>query len=627
MSDDVFAHIDIPGVGLKRVLVTSSGDDVLDYGHLNDAHVTLNNGKRALITLNINGILSQDIANWDEAYGWGNHAEVGYLTSEDDPAFLEWDKSTGISITMSQISDLAESDPVFSLWDKSSGISITESQISDLQSYLLSETDPIFSAAPASSITAQNIADWVTAHGWGDHSLAGYLTEEVEPDFNAWNKSDGISIAQSQISNLSIAEGRIPFADSIGKLIDDSKLFWDKNNDCLALGHSNPERTFHIQDNNATIRIDRDTNSPAVQLHRFPLGDWEIPWKGFMFRVNASGPDEGTFAIIDYHQSVTGGGDVRFEVDSIGDIVIPGVLDVGEYFTAEKIYLQDSGTDYLGWTPGDNVFEFSGGLMIGGTLFCNDLNGDSITIATADITDLLETPIIRNTDGDTVTIQDNLNVTGNITGGNAGNWNAAYGWGDHAQVGYLTGENDPVFVASPSYGIAAQNIINWNIAYGWGDHSSLAPKASPTFTGDISFPGIGIWKSTGIGIGTIDPKEELHIKSNHPTIAFEELDGSSNEKVWEFGASNEEFWLKTANDLFTGTSTVFKAHGRGGTSVTKFSFPNANVSIGTDIVGDSPLKVVGLDLYTSNEDAITGGLLVGEFYRNGAGTDKVCVVH
>lgn len=56
----------------------------------------------------------------------------------------------------------SETDPIFTAWDKSSGISITESQISDLQSYLTSETDPIFSA---------------------------------------WNKSTGISITESQISD------------------------------------------------------------------------------------------------------------------------------------------------------------------------------------------------------------------------------------------------------------------------------------------------------------------------------------------------------------------------------------------------------------------------------------------
>ncbi len=68
---------------------------------------------------------------------------------ETDPIFSVWDKSAGISITESQISDLShfttanEADPIFSSWDKSFGISITESQISDLSHFTTAdETDP-----------------------------------------------------------------------------------------------------------------------------------------------------------------------------------------------------------------------------------------------------------------------------------------------------------------------------------------------------------------------------------------------------------------------------------------------------------------------------------------------------
>lgn len=45
--------------------------------------------------------------------------------------------------------------------------------------------------------------------------------------------------------------------------------------------------------------------------------------------------------------------------------------------------------------------------------------------------------------------------------------------GQHSHGAYLTSftETDPVFVASPAYGIGATDISNWNTAYGWGDHS------------------------------------------------------------------------------------------------------------------------------------------------------------
>ena len=84
-----------------------------------------------------------------------NHSLISTaLQSETDPIFSQWliatppayisDIPTNVSeltndegyITVADIP--AETDPVFSVWDKSTGISITESQISDLQAYLLS---------------------------------------------------------------------------------------------------------------------------------------------------------------------------------------------------------------------------------------------------------------------------------------------------------------------------------------------------------------------------------------------------------------------------------------------------------------------------------------------------------
>ena len=46
--------------------------------------------------------------------------------------------------------------------------------ISSSAGYLTSETDPVFSAHDASNVTSSKITNWDTAHGWGDHSTAGY---------------------------------------------------------------------------------------------------------------------------------------------------------------------------------------------------------------------------------------------------------------------------------------------------------------------------------------------------------------------------------------------------------------------------------------------------------------------
>lgn len=133
---------------------------------------------------------------------------------------------------------------------------------------------------------------------------------------------------------------------------------------------------------------------------------------------------------------------------------------------------------------------------------------------------------------------------------NSGNWNTAYGWGDHSSAGYLTSytvtasdlsgisidaltdvdttttapssgdvlkwdgskwapgtdnsgsggissETDPVFTASPAYAITSANTTNWNTAYNWGDHSQAGyltsvPNASSTTYGTVKIDNVSI---------------------------------------------------------------------------------------------------------------------------------------
>lgn len=72
-----------------------------------------------------------------------------------------------------------------------------------------------------------------------------------------------------------------------------------------------------------------------------------------------------------------------------------------------------------------------------------------------------------------------------ITLADLANWNAAFGWGDHSAAGYVTTEADPVFVASPAYGITSAQIGRWNAAWGWGDHALAGYLTSYTETDPV----------------------------------------------------------------------------------------------------------------------------------------------
>lgn len=97
-------------------------------------------------------------------------------------------------------------------------------------------------------------------------------------------------------------------------------------------------------------------------------------------------------------------------------------------------------------------------------------------------------------------------VAYNITVSDTGNWNSAYGWGDHSIAGYATtgelisvsgylqnqidnvvvSETDPIFTGSAAYNITITDTGNWTQAYLWGNH---ATQGYATESGLISVSG------------------------------------------------------------------------------------------------------------------------------------------
>ena len=159
-------------------------------------------------TTNANGLISIKIGDGTVQSGdftnieWANGPY--FIKTETDPAGGTDYTITGTSQLLSvpyalhaktaeSVSGtITETDPVFTAWDKSTGISITESQISDLDHFTTAnETDPVYGASVASGITATDTTSWNNK-----------LDSETDPEFNAWDKTTGISITESQISDL-----------------------------------------------------------------------------------------------------------------------------------------------------------------------------------------------------------------------------------------------------------------------------------------------------------------------------------------------------------------------------------------------------------------------------------------
>ena len=112
----------------------ADGDILLAIDVSDTASSASGTTKKALFSTFKSDITSGlNISNWDVAFGWGNHASAGYLTTE---------------------------------------------------------TDPVFTAHPASDITTTKIGQWNSAYGWGNHAVQGYLQSIAAQSINALNDVD-----------------------------------------------------------------------------------------------------------------------------------------------------------------------------------------------------------------------------------------------------------------------------------------------------------------------------------------------------------------------------------------------------------------------------------------------------
>ena len=121
----------------SRIELSSNGTLLINGGPPTERQDTVGSVFGDDSTLLVDGVNSnipkaniEDSANWDTAYGWGNHASAGYADGTNE---ANWDTAFG--------------------WGDHSAAGYAD---------------------------GTNEANWDTAFSWGDHAAAGYLTSETD---------------------------------------------------------------------------------------------------------------------------------------------------------------------------------------------------------------------------------------------------------------------------------------------------------------------------------------------------------------------------------------------------------------------------------------------------------------
>ena len=238
-NDADFATRVFTQIGLKadityvdqEIAARQTRDSQLETGIDNvSANLATLTGRVDSIEITKANIADLNIANWNTAYGWGDHSQVGYLTS------------------------YTETDPEFTAWDKSTGISITESQITDLQSYLTSytETDPVVGAVTgivkadgAGNITAAVAGTDYSIFDGAYSSLSGapaLATVATSGDYN-----DLINRPSSDTGNFTFDSNTLGVSGTDASITINANGIGDiVMNDYVGIKQDNPGVTLHI---------------------------------------------------------------------------------------------------------------------------------------------------------------------------------------------------------------------------------------------------------------------------------------------------------------------------------------------------------------------------------------------
>jgi len=414
--DAITATTSVAGITTLSNTINSDQDKALTPKAVNDAGYLTSLGT-ALVDADFgsNGIMtrtgagsysvtSDNSSNWDTAYGWGNHASEGYLTSETSHTDVVVDgdfstngllKRTGAGAYTSVTDNSSNWDTAYGWGNHTSAGYLT----SETFTSLVQDTSPQLGGTldansqsidmGTNTITDTKVGYWDTAYGWGDHGSAGYLTSQT-------------SHADVVIDGDFGSEGLMKRGGSAGtySIVTDNSTNWDTAygwGNHASAGYSSTDTTY--------------TAGSGLELH------------GTTFEVGVSGAN-------------------ILATNSPTDNFVPSYDSATGKFT----WVVNAG----GGGGINNVVEDSSP-QLGGDL---DANGNDIDMGTNTITDT-----------------------------KVGQWDTAYGWGNHGSAGYLSTETFPYASGSTVSGIATT-------AHGWGDHASAgyAPTASPTFTGTPAAP-------------------------------------------------------------------------------------------------------------------------------------------
>ena len=386
-------------------------------------------------TINVTGGSS---GNWNTAYNWGDHSVAGYLTSQTSHADVVVDGD-------------------FS----SAGIMATN-------------------GSGTYSIVTDNSSNWDVAFGWGNHASVGYLTS-----FTETSHADVVVDGDFGSAGLMATNGSGTYS-----IISDSSSNWDS-----AFGWGNHASAGYLTTSSASstyapLASPALTGTPTAPTPSSSDNSTKIPTTAWVTsKITASG---GMTALSDDSSPQLSG-----TLDANGNVIDMGsnnITDtkVGQWDTAYGWGNHASG-GYLTTSSASSTYanltgaNFTGDITTTGKVLFSNLYANSSAYPSAStyhgcvIHDHSLGALLFSHSNSWIQVATNSQLA------NSSNWDSAYGWGNHASAGYLTSQTSHSDVVvdgdfssngimtrtgAGSYAMLTDNSSNWDSAFGWGNHAS-----------------------------------------------------------------------------------------------------------------------------------------------------------
>jgi hypothetical protein len=410
-------------------------------------------------------------SNWNEAYGWGNHADEDYLTAlpshNHDGSYLKLNprlSANADTITQSGIHiwDVSEAtdDPegasdgllTTKFWDSGGWAVQSYHDFHHNKLYIRSKQNSKWQEDWAQVHTTDNFSTdevdkGVTAYGWGNHADAGYVTTDNDTIFNGGTVTNAIIAPRLGLTDNAgdTTENRITVYDSgttsygmmlwntngtsgewatmiYGPNQSDRRISFGKANADFAKGHSGVDELAWLDLDNGNYFTDGNIypgGSTTKYVSTGRIDNWNTAhgW--------------GNHADAGYLTDLPAHGHETIQAESTYSIDVKDHGGHTWFRNASNQWTFQSGSSGDDWTQTfthylPNRTTANALMMEIGQRDSNAVDGSYKGVR------IVKYASSKVVDG-------HLQVgTISITDGSSDNWNTAYEWGNHADGGYLT---------------------------------------------------------------------------------------------------------------------------------------------------------------------------------------------